>query len=153
MRRLLLFTILISVVTLAGFWGGKKACMLMWPASLNPSQNWYLTLGLNSGQAESLKGLETSFRKSADKLCMTVCRERLELLKIMRDKTADPAQIHQKIEKIGALQILLEKQIADHILEVKKDLTEEQSQAYLDRIHRELRQSIVQSGYGDVLNV
>lgn len=152
MRKLIFFTVLISLITLAGFWGGRKACLLMWPASLNPSQNWYYALGLSSKQAESLKTLEASFRKDADRLCMQICRERLNLLKRMNDPSADPQAVYRKIEEIGAMQVLLEKQIAAHILEVKKNLTPEQSQAYLDRIHRELRESIIKSGYGEILS-
>ncbi len=151
MKKLILFTVLISVVTLGGFWGGKKVCMLMWPGSLNPSQNWYFALGLNTGQAESLKRLESSFRKETDGLCMTICQERLNLLNLMKQKEANEEVINKKIEAIGGLQVLLEKQIAAHILEVKKNLTPEQSLAYLDRIHEELRDSVRQSGYGEIL--
>ncbi|MBI3252828.1 MAG: periplasmic heavy metal sensor [Candidatus Omnitrophica bacterium] len=152
MKKLIFFTVLVSVVTLASFWGGKKACMLMWPGSVNPSQSWYSAVGLNAEQAESLKKLDASFRKDADKLCMTICGERMSLLNLMKDKNADPEAVYGKIEKIGNLQIILEKQIAGHILEVKKNLTPEQSRAYLDRIHKELRQAILKNGYGEVLN-
>lgn len=152
MKKLILFTVLISIVTLASFWGGKKMCMLMWPGSVNPSQNWYYALGLNSEQAEFLKKLDGSFRQDTDKLCMTICKERLDLLNLMKDKSTGQEVVYRKIEKIGELQILLEKQIASHILKVKNDLTPEQSQAYLNRIHEELRQSIIKSGYGEVLN-
>lgn len=125
--------------------------MLMWPASLNPSQSWYYTLGLSPAQAESLKEIEKSFRGDADKMCMTICRERLALLNLMGQKDVDPTEVNRKIEEIGGLQVLLEKQIASHILEVKKDLTPEQTQRYLDRIHRELSESIRRGGYGEVL--
>ena len=153
MKKLILFTVLISVVTLGGFWGGKKVCMMMWPGSLNPSQNWYFALGLNAGQAESLKRLESSFRKETDGLCMKICQERLNLLNLMKQKEANQEVINKKIEAIGGLQILLEQQIAAHILEVKKNLTPEQSLAYLDRIHEELRNSVRQSGYGEILDL
>ncbi len=151
MKKLLFFTILISAITLVGFWGGRKACMLMWPASLNPSQNWYYALGLSPEQAESLKGIEGSFRKDADKMCMRICAERFELLNLMGKKDADAGAVNQKIEEIGGLQVLLEKQIASHILEVKKGLTPSQTEAYLNRIHRELAESTKRNGYGEVL--
>jgi len=127
-------------------------CMMMWPGSINPSQNWYYALGLSSEQSALLKELDASFRQDADKLCMTICKERLDLLNLMKDKNVSQEVVYKKIEKIGNLQILLEKQIASHILQVKKDLTPEQSQAYLNRIHEELRQSIVKNGYGEILN-
>ncbi len=152
MKKLLFFTVLISAVTLAGFWGGRKVCMLMWPGSVNPSGAWYFNLGLNQEQAESLKKLDSLFRKDTDKVCMRVCKERLELLNMMRDPKADPKVIYKKIEEIGALQVSLEKEIATHILKVKKDLTPEQSEAYLNTIRKELRESIKQNGYGEILN-
>ena len=152
MRKLLLFTVLISGVTILGFWGGRKACMhFMWPGSVNPSQAWYFNLGLNPKQAEILKNLESGFRPDADKFCTRICKERLELLNLMRNPNTKPENIYQKIEEIGALQVALEKQIATHILEVKNDLTPEQSKAYLDRIERELHHSIEQAGYGETL--
>src|SRR5207249_9037648 len=141
----------IAAVTLAGFYGGRKVCMLMWPGSVNPKQSWYFNLGLNPEQASSLKKLDSAFRNDTDKICMRVCKERLELLKLMRDPQAKPDTIYKKIEEIGAMQVSLEKQIATHILKVKKDLTPEQSEAYLNTIRRELEQTIKQSGYGEIL--
>lgn len=151
MKKLIIFTVLVSAVTLAGFWGGRKVCMMMWPASVNPSRAWYFNLGLTPDQAESLKKLESGFRPEADKFCMRICKERMELLKLMRDPGEKPENIYKKIDEIGALQVSLEKQIATHILEVKKDLTPEQSDAYLSRIQRELHESIKQSGYAEAL--
>lgn len=151
MKKLLIFAVLISVVTLAGFWGGRKMCMMMWPGSLNPSQSWYFNLGLNPEQAQSLKNLDSAFRKDTDKVCMRICKERLDLLNMMRDPKTDPNAVYKKIEEIGALQVSLEKGIATHILKVKKDLSPEQSEAYLNTIRQELRDSIKQSGYGEVL--
>ncbi len=151
MRKLFLLTVLISAITLVGFWGGKKACMLMWPGSVRPSQAWYFSLGLNPEQAQSLKRVDSAFRKDTDKLCMRVCKERLELLNLMRDPNVKPEVVYKKIEEIGALQVSIEKEIATHILKVKKDLTAEQSEAYLNTIRRELQESIKQSGYGEIL--
>jgi Spy/CpxP family protein refolding chaperone len=152
MKKLLVFTVLVAAVTLAGFWGGRKVCMmLMWPGSVNPSQQWYFNLGLTAEQAASLKQLELSFRKDTDPLCIRICKERLELLKLMKSDRVDREAIYQKIEEIGALQTSLEKEIATHILEVKKDLTPEQSEVYIGHIREELYASISRSGYGEVL--
>jgi hypothetical protein len=151
MKKLLIFTVIVSLVTLGGFFGGKKVCMMMWPGSVNPSQAWYFELGLNPPQAEALKKLETSFRGRTDKLCMKICEERLKLLNQMRQGHVDREIIYKKIEEIGALQVSLEKEIATHILNVKDDLTPTQSQAYLDRIHEQFRDSLKKSGYDEIL--
>ena len=151
MKKLLAFTLIISLVTLGGFFGGKKVCMMMWPGSMNPNQAWYFELGLDTQQVESLKKLENSFRERTDKLCMKICGERLKLLNQMKEKNVDRQIVYRKIEEIGALQVSLEKEIATHILNVKDDLTPEQSQAYLDRIHEQFRDSLKKSGYGEIL--
>lgn len=151
MKRLFLFAVLISTVTLAGFWAAPKICMMMWPGSVHPSQSWYFALGLGVEQEKVLKELESSFRKDTDKLCMEICSQRLELLNIMRDPTVNQDIVYQKIEQIGRLQITLEKEIATHILQVKKNLTPTQSEVYLGRIRQELAESIRQGGYGEVL--
>lgn len=151
MKKLFIFTLFVSLVTLIGFWSGKKVCMLMWPGSVNPSQNWYFNLGLTPEQAKSLKGFESAFRKDTDRVCMRICKERLDLLEMMKDPKADPEAIYKKIKEIGALQVGLEKEIATHILKVKKDLSPEQSEAYLNTIRQELEQTIKRSGYGEIL--
>lgn len=151
MKKLLFFTVIVSLVTLGGFFGGKKVCMMMWPGSVNPSQAWYFELGLNPPQAEALKKLETSFRDRTDKLCMKICEERLKLLNQMRRGHVDREAVYRKIEEIGALQVSLEKEIATHILNVKDDLTPAQSQAYLDRIHEQFLDSLKKSGYDEIL--
>jgi len=151
MKRLLIFAVLISAVTLAGFWTAPKICMMMWPGSVHPSQSWYFALGLNVAQEKALKEAEASFREETDKLCMQICSQRLELLNLMRDPKVSQDAVYQKIEQIGRLQITLEKEIATHILQVKKNLTPAQSEVYLGRIRQELAESIRQSGFGEVL--
>ena len=152
MRKLLLLTVVIAGVTLAGFWGGRKVCMLMWPGSLRPSQAWYGHMGLSPSQTDALQKLDRAFREQTDRVCMKICRERLALLNLMRDPKADPQVIYHHIEEIGAIQVSLEKAIATHILTAKTVLTPVQSQAYLNRIQQQLHESIEQSGYGTLLN-
>jgi len=151
MKKLLLYTILISAITLAAFWGARKACMMMWPGSLNPSQQWYFNLGLSPEQAQVLKNMDSLFRKDTDKFCMWICKERLELLNMIRSNVS-PELVYKKIEDIGAMQVSLEKEIASHILKVKQDLSPAQSEAYLGRIREELQDSIRQAGFGEVLS-
>lgn len=151
MKKLIVFTVLVSAVTLAGFWGGKKVCMLMWPGSVNPSQAWYFNLGLSPEQAESLKNMDSAFRSHADKFCTRICKERLELLQMLREPQTPTDAVYRKIEEIGAMQVALEKEIATHILTAKETLSPEQSRAYLDRIQHTLEESIRQSGYREVI--
>lgn len=151
MKKLVVLVIGVSLITLAGFWGGRKLCMQMWPGSLNPRQEWYAGLGLTPQQTVSLRQSASVFRRQAEERCLRICKERLQVVEMMRDKAISPEAIYSKIDEIGQLQVALEKDIARHILEVNQQLTSEQRQRYLDRIHLELRNSIKQGGYLEAL--
>jgi Spy/CpxP family protein refolding chaperone len=143
MKKLLLFAVLISAVTLVGFWGGRKACTaLMWPSSLNASQSWLSGLGVSPSQEKTLKEMDASFRRQSDRACIEICRERMELLNRMNDPEASSENILAKVEAIGSQQTAMEKMLVAHMLEVRKHLTPEQSKVYLERVRREFQKSI-----------
>lgn len=145
MKRLLLFGILISLVTLSGFWASQKMCnMTMCPMGYRSQGEGYSNLGLSAQQTETLKKLDSTFGKSADQICMKVCQGRFELLRMLGDPKANAKTIDQKVEEIGALQISLEKDVAHHILEVRKELTPEQTEKYLVQLRGKLQESMKQ---------
>jgi len=151
MKRLLVFALIISAVTLAGYWTGRKVCMMMWPGSLNPAPRWYANLGLDREQADVLRAKDAAFRSMADGMCVRVCRGRLELLALMGENGSSQDKVLSKIDEVGALQVALEKEIAAHILAVRENLTPEQSAAYLARVREKLHDSIRRTGYTNVL--
>ncbi len=145
MRRLLFFAVLIAMVTLFGFWASQKMCnMTMCPMGYRSQGEGYSNLGLSAKQTETLKKLDSTFQKSADQICMKVCQGRFELLRMLGDPKANAKTIDQKVEEIGALQISLEKGVAAHILEVRKELTSEQTEKYLAQLHAKLQESMKQ---------
>ena len=150
MKKLLLFTASISVITLVGFFGGKEVCTMMSPMRAGSSQSWYSGLGLSAAQTESLKKTESSFRKNVDALCMRICQERADLLEQVKNGHMSSEIAYKKIEDIGQLQISLEKEVIAHILQVDKSLTPSQSKAYLEKIYRQQCQMTAQSGYGEI---
>ncbi len=153
MKKLLIFTVIVSAVTLGGLWSGKKFCTMMsLPLGGRSGQAIYSEMGLDAAQTESVRKLEASFRKEADALCMRICEERVRLLKEMKDKRVSPDVLYKKNEEIGQLQISLEKKVIAHILQVNKGLTSSQSEAYLERIYQQQCQMIAQSGYGEILD-
>ena len=153
MKKLLIFTLIVSTVTLGGLWSGRKFCTMMsMPAGERSGQALYSELGLDASQKEIVRKLEASFRKEVDELCMRVCRERMNLFEQMKDGRTSPETIDKKIEEIGQLQISLEKKVAAHILTINQNLTRPQSTAYLKRIYQQQCQMISQSGYGGILN-
>lgn len=99
-------------------------------------------MSLSEKQSEALKRLDAGFQKSADQICIKVCKGRFELLKMLGDPKMDGKIIDQKVEEIGALQILLEKDVANHILEVRKELTPEQTEKYLTQLRVKLQESM-----------
>lgn len=128
---LVLFALVISLATLAAFCGGKQVCMMM------------------SGQSVlmSEKEADGPFLKEANALCMDICRERMNLMNLLGDKTARPEFIHKKVEEIGLMQTALERKIADHILAMRNRLSGEESQAYLKKIRANFEKSMQQCGF------
>ena len=150
MKKLVIFTVLISAVTLGGLWSGRKFCtMVSMPAGMRSGQALYSGMGLDPTQTESVNKFEASFRKEADALCMRICQERVRLLEQIKDKNVDPGTIDKKVEEIGQLQISLEKKVIAHILQVDKSLNASQSKEYLERIYRQQCQMVAQNGYAD----
>ena len=153
MKKLIIFTVIVSVVTLGGLWSGRKFCtMISMPVGARSGQALYSEMGLDASQTESVRKLEAVFRKEADTLCMRICRERVDLLKQLKDKRVSSGVIYAKVEEIGQLQISLEKKVIAHILQVNKTLTPSQSEAYLERIYQQQCRMIAKSGYGESLD-
>lgn len=150
MKKLFIFTLIVSVMTLGGLWSGKKFCTMMsMPAGGRSGQALYSEMGLDASQTKSVGKLEVSFRKEADALCMRICQERVKLLEQIKNNRMSQEAIYKRVEEIGGLQISLEKKVIAHIFEVNKGLTASQSKAYLERIYQQQCQIISQSGYGD----
>ena len=148
MKKLLIFTLIVSAATLIGLWSGKKFCAMM----PNPiaRQALYSGINLNSSQVGSIQKLEDSFQKEADELCMKVCRERVSFLDQIKKGRIGREDIDKKVEAIGQLQILLEKKTAAHILDIDKILTPSQSAVYLERVYRQQCRMTAQSGFGNL---
>ena len=151
MKRLIFFTVLISAMTLGGFCGVKKIHQMEYPGGFTPNESWYRSLGLDSQQTQTLKNLESSFKKDADQLCMRICRERSAVLDFIEQGPGSREVANFKIEEIGRLQIQLEKEVVAHIFEVTKHLTPAQCKAYVDRIQQDFANSMQQCDYEQVL--
>ncbi|GEM_PF-1169316 len=149
---IILFAAVISIAVFTSFWSVKHVCSLMMSGQSSISGlKDYSALNLKPDQESALRQMETKYQKEVLPICMTICRERMNLVNMMADKNIDPALIHKKIEEIGKIQIGLEKTTADHIVEIGTILTPEQSQAYFKDIRRELQNSIAQNGYSEAL--
>ena len=147
MKKLLIFTFIVSVATLVGLWSGKKVCSMM-PSAARSSQALYSGMSLNASQTGSIRKLEDSFQKAADELCMKVCEERVNLLSQIKNGQISREEIEKKVEEIGQIQIFLEKQTATHILDINKILTPSQSAVYLERVYQQQCQMTAKSGHG-----
>lgn len=147
MKKIILFALLIAVVTTAGFWSARKVC----PLCFIPKQNHsYPKLELSGPQEKSVIQAENKFREYADKVCIKICALRLEVIRMMAQPDVNKEALNKKIEEVGQLQISLEKNVAEHVLEMKKHLTPEQSKQYLDSIRRELHSTMRHMGMNKV---
>src|SRR3989338_7299881 len=118
MKKLLIFTVIVAGLTLAGLWSGKKVCTMMsTTAGTRSNQALYSEMGLDTSQIVSVKRQEASFRKEADAVCMKICQQRADLLEQIKTNRVSREAIDKKIEEIGALQIALEKKVIAHIFE------------------------------------
>jgi Spy/CpxP family protein refolding chaperone len=143
MKKIIILTLIVSLATLAGYWSSKKICKMgssCCPMKVHVSASD--DLGLNPAQQKQVDAMDQSFRKEADDICMRACRGRLEILDLIKAPGVDPEIISKKIEEVGALQILLEKRTATHLLEVKKNLNPEQAARYLAKMDQELREAM-----------
>jgi hypothetical protein len=136
MKKLFFLVAVVSVVTLASFWVAPKMCTVI----------CNLKLGSCSKEAPVF-----SAQKDIDALCGQICRYRLEVFQMIEGSESSQEAIHEKIDAIGALQISLEKKIADSILEAKRDMSEDKYKAYLKRLRAQLERSIRDNGFGEVL--
>lgn len=144
MKKLFFFTMLISALTLGAYWGGQRLCMRMTGsgnAKLGP--NWYAELGLDKKETGIFKKQDASFREETNRVCMELCRQRMELLDLLT-QNADEVQIYRKLDEIGVLQSALEKNMVKHMLEVKKQLPPEKGAAYMAHLRQQLEKSITQ---------
>ncbi len=146
MKKLIIFTLAVSVATLIGLWSGKKMCTMA-PFASRSSQPLYSGISLNASQTESIQKLEDEFQKEADELCMKVCQERVDLIGQIKNGQISREAIEKKVEEIGQIQILLEKQTATHILDINRILTPSQSAAYLERVYQKQCRMAAKGGY------
>jgi len=144
MKKLFLFTVLISALTLGAYWGGQRLCMRMaFPGNAKLGPNWYAELGLNKSETEIFKKQDSAFRQETNRVCMELCRQRMQLLDLLT-QNADENQVYQKLDEINVLQAALEKNIVKHMLEVKKQLPAEKGAAYMAHLRQQLEKSITQ---------
>ena len=148
MKKLLIFTLIVSAISVSAFWSGQKACRMM-ATKILTSQDLYKELKLNAVQTAKLKSLDTAFQKNADNVCAHVCRARQELIDLMKDKSTTQSVLNDKIDAIGRLQTDFEKQTAAHILAVRAMLTPEQAARYLDLVEGQFQQALKKSGYAE----
>ncbi len=149
MKKIILFVALISLVTVAGYLVAQKACISI--GTKSQGERWYENIGLSKNDSALFKDSDALFRTEMDKVCTRICKERADLIKMMKDPNPDRNAIERKIEQIGKMQIELEKQIAVHILDVTQKLPAEHRQAYIQTIERQFIESVKQHGYFDVL--
>ncbi len=139
MKKLFVFTLVVSLVTLAGFWGGRQVCRMTsgMGSTCFPSCN---PAGSILSQDPEWKALDTEFQDKTRALCMKICKERAALLEQIKIASEPTPEISARIEKIGQLQIDLEKQVAAHIFEAKKRMPPKNAKSFIRHLESQIRQ-------------
>lgn len=83
-------------------------------------------LQLTSEQEEQMQNLRYDFEKLQIALKANIKTEQLELRKLKQADEPNKKKIHAQIEKVGEERVALEKARADHHLEIRKVLTDDQ---------------------------
>lgn len=83
-------------------------------------------LNLSKDQSKKLDSLELDFKKGMVDLSSGIRTKQLELRELWSADTPDESKINAKIDEIGKLRTEIQKKRTSHLLEVKKNLTEEQ---------------------------
>ena len=71
---------------------------------------------------------------------MKICKERAALLEQIKIASEPTPEISARIEKIGQLQIDLEKQVAAHIFEAKKRMPPKKAKSFIRHLESQIRQ-------------
>ena len=143
MKKLIIFTAFVAVVTLAAFFGTRHLC-LSCSLSGHGRPLSYTNLELDREKEKTLRQLELDFQKKADTLCMKICDFRFQTIKLLEGEGSSLEVINKKIEEVGQLQIALEKETAMHMLEVKRYLTPVQAGKYFSGVEQTIHQSMNQ---------
>ncbi len=152
MKKFFYLTLVVAVATLAGFWGTKKVCQSLSPASVRPISQWYLSLNLSEREVSEFRQMEKAFHAKANPLCERICRSRLTLFDSMQKGNDGLSEAEARIEEIGGLQVQLEKEIASHVLEVKAKLNPSQQEVYFKEMRSALEFSIRRCGLKEMLD-
>ncbi|NQV40958.1 MAG: periplasmic heavy metal sensor [Candidatus Marinimicrobia bacterium] len=96
--------------------------------------NKFQELQLTSEQEEQMQNLRYDFEKLKVGLDANLKTERLDLKKLERDNEPNKKKIHAQIEKVGEQRIALEKAKADHHLEIRKVLTDDQYKIFMKKM-------------------
>ena len=96
--------------------------------------NKFQELELTSEQEDQMQNLRYDFEKLKIGLEANLKTEQLELKKLKQADDPSKKKIHAQIEKVGKERIALEKARADHHLEIRKILTDEQFKIFKKRM-------------------
>ena len=138
MKKLFVFALVIAVVTLAGFWGGAKVCRMASGVGSSCFQGCDPS-GAILSQDPAWRAYDSAFQNKTQTLCMQICRERAVLLDQIKNSSGPSLEISSKIDQIGQLQIALEKEVAQHIFEMKKRLPPDKAENFFRRLESRLR--------------
>lgn len=139
MKRFFWLAVLLALAASAGFWSMRRVCQMAKPCC-----------PVHDAKAPA-PNAEYALPAQAHALCGAICKERLELIRLLESAEADRTAVERKVEEIGAMQTSLEKQIAAHILDVKASLPPDRARAYLAGIREQMKRAIRHNGFEEII--
>ncbi len=139
MKKILVLALAVSVFTMAAFFGSQRMCRM----TMTPGRSPIESLGLSDAQKAQIQEIENKYSASENAICMELCRKRADLVRMLARKDSVDAEVGALIDSIGAVDAKLEKEIAAHVLDVKRLLNDEQAAKYVESLRSEMRCPIV----------
>jgi Spy/CpxP family protein refolding chaperone len=128
----------VTVVATAGYHYYRQSRLWVSPYGKVMEKNHFLfeELSLKPEQLAAMKSKAMSFHAEIDRRRQEIDAKRNELVALMRFERPDRKVIDTTIKEISNLQEDMQRNIADHVLEIKASLDKDQQQKFLDLIER-----------------
>ncbi len=141
---ILIFSVALNAAVLAS-WGYQyyrtRDAVSSGPCPFTPQQHHlYQQLDLSQRQLQQLEPLAHEFHSRLAKLHTAMEIKKNRLVKLLSAGQVNPEGIEQVRREMAGIQQEVQKDIIEHILQIRKILTSEQQQRFFALLHKSLQQ-------------
>jgi Spy/CpxP family protein refolding chaperone len=140
----LIFSVAINAAVLAS-WGYQyyriRHTVSSGPCPFTSQQHhFYQQLDLSQPQRQQIDPLAYKFHSRLAKFHATMETQKNQLIKLLGAGQVDPEGIERVRREMAGIQQAIQKNIIEHILQIRKILTSEQQQRFFALLHKSLQQ-------------